>query len=245
MFCRAALLLLIPLTLFSTESIQLDPPRITPTTISEKIVSQRPLREECVRISKERLTTVDGTKTVVHCYGHCGSGWTMLFGSVKEAIDLFEEEEPVKSTPIHILGGGAIGLTMAIELSNRGYNVVGITATKFYDISSWRSAGIFSLAHLPYDEQGLESAKKLALESFFTYREIELGHHPYLSSLTVEYLPIYSSTDTDTGLDFLVEEGLIPPPEEISLNLGKVTHPHFLQRMTYFINSSEIMRGKR
>ena len=56
---------------------------------------------------------------------------------MQRAIELFEEQFPEsRKVPVRVIGGGIIGLTMAIELSLKGYEVTGITAKELYDIPS-------------------------------------------------------------------------------------------------------------
>nr|MBA3816188.1 hypothetical protein [Parachlamydiaceae bacterium] len=121
--------------------VKLIPPQICNETVSEEIVCTRPMREGKFNISLEQKNS----KTVVHCYGHGGSGWTTLFGSVSKAIDLFQETQPSKAKPIRIIGSGCMGLTAAIELSQLGYQIAGISTKNLYDLPSWRAAGYFAL----------------------------------------------------------------------------------------------------
>jgi len=82
------------------EILRLAPPQISSETILEEIVCTRPMREGKFNISLEQSSN----KTIVNCYGHGGSGWTTLFGSVNKAIELFEKTHPNKDTPIRIIG---------------------------------------------------------------------------------------------------------------------------------------------
>src|SRR5271154_2014284 len=123
------------------ETIKLVPPIISPDTISEQIVCTRPMRDGKFNISLEKQSG----KMIVNCYGHGGSGWTTLFGSVNKAIQLFQNTHPNKNIPIRIIGAGCMGLTTAIELDRLGYCVVGISAKSLYDTPSWRAAGYFAL----------------------------------------------------------------------------------------------------
>ena len=121
----------------NTRIIKLKPPLINERTILKKITCIRPVREGNFNIS------IDGSfpnKTIVNCYGHGGSGWTTLFGSVKRAIELFQNEADF-SVPIRVIGAGCMGLTIAIELARLGFKIAGITTKELYDTASWRAGG--------------------------------------------------------------------------------------------------------
>src|ERR1700733_7674685 len=86
----------------------LTPPIISESSIDQKIACTRPMREGKFNISAEQK---EG-KVILHCYGHGGSGCTTSWGSVYKAIDLFEEQfKDHTNKPIHVIGGGIIGLT--------------------------------------------------------------------------------------------------------------------------------------
>ena len=85
--------------------VNLTPPKISYETILERIVCTRPMRNGKFNISLEQK----GGKTIVHCYGHGGAGWTTLFGLVKKAIKLFKESNPSLDTPVRVIGSGCYG----------------------------------------------------------------------------------------------------------------------------------------
>src|SRR5690242_19684906 len=137
---------LIPMTLgicmtahlFAAKVELVTPPVLKEASIDQRFACTRPMREGKFNISAEE---VNG-KAVIHCYGHGGSGCTTLFGSVERSIELYEKEFGKRpKTPIRVIGSGIIGLTTAIELTRRGYEVAGITAKELYDLPSWKNAG--------------------------------------------------------------------------------------------------------
>ena len=81
-------------------------------------VCLRPFRAKGPRMDIEKV----GDKTIVHNYGHGGSGWSLSWGSatiaVKSAMNAAEG-----SQDIAVLGAGAIGLTSATLLQRAGANV--------------------------------------------------------------------------------------------------------------------------
>ncbi|GFE97454.1 MULTISPECIES: FAD-dependent oxidoreductase [unclassified Gluconobacter] len=79
-------------------------------------VCLRPFRAAGPRLEVEQV----GRKTVVHNYGHGGSGWSLSWGSAKLAV---ERALPVSSRNIGVIGCGAIGLTTAIVAQQAGAQV--------------------------------------------------------------------------------------------------------------------------
>lgn len=219
--------------------VKLTPPKLTSGTISEQIYCTRPMREGKFNIALEQIDD----KTIVHCYGHGGSGWTTLFGSVNKAIKLFEETRPDKNKPIHIIGSGCMGLTTAIELSRLGYKVSGISTKELYDIPSWRAAGYFALVSVKTSPEEQADLNEIGLNTFIAYQNIDKGSHPYISKDAVKFMPVYCSIDTDAGVEDLEERGMIPPKEYVTLDFGNgVIHENFVKYMTYFMNTTTLMR---
>jgi|SRR5579862_267728 len=217
----------------------LAPPILTEATINQKISCTRPMREGKFNISAEK----NDEKVIVHCYGHGGSGCTTSFGSVQRAIELFEEQFPEsRKAPVRVIGGGIIGLTMAIELSLKGYEVTGITAKELYDIPSWKNAGYFALVSVQTDEEEQQNLSRIGMATFKEYKKIHEGTHPYIRSECIRYMPVYCSDDTSAGVEDLEREGLIPPREMVTLDFGNgVKHEHFVKFMTYFMDTTNIM----
>src|SRR6476619_1196442 len=89
--------------------LQLPPLRAGVDRISRITVCTRPFRAEGPRLEVEKL----GEKTVVHNYGHGGSGWSLSWGtgSVAAAKALATGEREIA-----VVGAGAIGLTTALQL---------------------------------------------------------------------------------------------------------------------------------
>lgn len=79
-------------------------------------VCLRPFRAAGPRLDVEQVER----KTVVHNYGHGGSGWSLSWGSAKLAV---ERALPVSSRNIGVIGCGAIGLTTAIVAQQAGAQV--------------------------------------------------------------------------------------------------------------------------
>lgn len=222
-----------------TKVVYLTPPVISPDTIAQKLVCTRPMRNGRFQIGVEKI----GMKTVVHCYGHGGSGWTTLFGSVNQAIQLFEKQHPQKSAPIRIIGSGCMGLTVAVELARLGYIVKGICSKELYDTPSWRAAGYFALVSVQTAGEEQENLNEIGMNTFFTVRQIAQGQHPYFTSEAVREMPVYCSVETESGVDDLEKRGLIPRREDVTLDFGNgVVHPKFVKYISYLMDTTLLMR---
>src|SRR5215510_12192252 len=96
--------------------LQLPPLRARVVRITRITVCTRPFRAQGPRLDVEKV----GTKTVVHNYGHGGSGWSLSWGSgaiaTSKAIATGERD-------IAVIGCGALGLTTALLLQRAGARV--------------------------------------------------------------------------------------------------------------------------
>jgi glycine/D-amino acid oxidase-like deaminating enzyme len=79
-------------------------------------VCTRPFRVAGPRIETERL----GRKTIVHNYGHGGSGWSLSWGSATLAMRHVLE---TRAREIAVIGCGVIGLTSALLAQRAGLKV--------------------------------------------------------------------------------------------------------------------------
>lgn len=239
----AYLTLLTAVSLFAENIERLNPPIISPDTISQKIVCTRPMREGRFNISAEDKDD----KLLVHCYGHGGSGCTTSFGSVSRAIELFEQQLGDRpKQPIRVIGCGIIGMTAAIELKLKGYEVTGIDARELYEIPSWKNAGYFALVSVQTDPEEQCNLNKIGMSTFLEYKKIYEGNHPYITRECIKYMPVYCSEETVAGVEDLEKAGLIPERESVTLDFGNgVQHPRFCKFMTYFMDTTRIMMQLR
>jgi D-amino-acid oxidase len=224
--------------------VKLVPPVLNESTVLKKVTCTRPKRAGRFNISTDTFQGQTNVKEIVNCYGHGGAGWTTLFGSVGKAIRLFQSEHPLsQQKPIRVIGSGCMGLTAAIELMQQGYQVSGISTKEIYDLCSWRAAGYFAFVSVQTSPEEQENLNEIGVETFKTYRQIEQGSHPYISSDAVRYIPVYCGKDTESGVEALEARGLIPPHEEVTLDFGGgVRHENFVKYMTYFMDTTKLMK---
>jgi len=133
-------------------------------------VCLRPFRAKGPRMDVEKV----GDKTVVHNYGHGGSGWSLSWGSatvaVKSAMTASEGAQDIA-----VLGAGAIGLTSATLLQRAGAKVTIYAKERAPYTRSSRATGSWT----PDSRVALASAvspdfpatwESLARASFFYYQ---------------------------------------------------------------------------
>ncbi len=97
----------------------------------------RPFRAAGPRLDVERV----GDKTIIHNYGHGGSGWSLSWGSssiaTEKALSTGEHE-------IAVIGCGALGLTSATLLQRAGAKVTIYAKERPPDVRSSRATGAFT-----------------------------------------------------------------------------------------------------
>jgi hypothetical protein len=96
---------------FSLPRVRAEPDRIVAVT-----VCTRPFRPQGPRIESERL----GRKTVVHNYGHGGTGWSLSWGSSTLALRHVLE---TKVRDVAVIGCGVMGLTSGLLAQRAGLKV--------------------------------------------------------------------------------------------------------------------------
>jgi FAD dependent oxidoreductase len=94
----------------------LAPVRAKPDRLIDFNVCTRPFRPQGPRIEAQQLHG----KTVVHHYGHGGSGWSLSWGSARQALPLILA---TRAKRIAVIGCGAIGLTTARVAQQAGLQV--------------------------------------------------------------------------------------------------------------------------
>jgi glycine/D-amino acid oxidase-like deaminating enzyme len=97
--------------LMSLPLVRAQPDRITTIT-----VCTRPFRAQGPRIETERL----GRKTIVHNYGHGGTGWSLSWGSATLAL---RHVLATRQREVAVIGCGVIGLTSALVAQRAGLKV--------------------------------------------------------------------------------------------------------------------------
>lgn len=97
-------------------------------------VCLRPFRAAGPRLDVERV----GDKTVVHNYGHGGSGWSLSWGSSSIAVG---KAMAVGERNVAVIGCGALGLTSATLLQRSGAKVTIYAKERPPEVRSARATG--------------------------------------------------------------------------------------------------------
>lgn len=87
-----------------------------PDRVIDIAVCTRPFRAQGPRIEAERM----GRQTVIHNYGHGGSGWSLSWGSAQLAVRMALASG---ERQLGVIGCGAIGLTTALAAQRAGLKV--------------------------------------------------------------------------------------------------------------------------
>lgn len=168
---------------------KLMPIRADADRIFRVTVCLRPFRAAGPRLDVERV----GDKTVVHNYGHGGSGWSLSWGSSSIAV---EKAMEAGERDVAVVGCGALGLTSAILLQRAGAKVTIYAKERPPEVRSARATGSWS----PDSRIALTNAvssdfpalwEKMCRHSFHTY-ESYLG----MAGNPVEWTDRYALSDT-------------------------------------------------
>lgn len=171
---------------------EIMPVRAQTDRIFRVTVCLRPFRAAGPRLEVERV----GDKTVVHNYGHGGSGWSMSWGSSSVAV---EKAMAVGERDVAVIGCGALGLTSSILLQRAGAKVTIYAKERFPEVRSARATGTWT----PDSRIALTNAispdfpalwEKMCRYSFHTY-ESYLG----MAGNPVEWLDRYNLSDAVPG----------------------------------------------
>lgn len=129
--------LILPTLKSQAHEVGIVPIHLSPANIFRTTVCLRPFRAAGPRIEAESI----GRKTVVHHYGHGGSGWSLSWGSAFEAVKLAMESSPKR---IAVIGAGAIGLTTALTAQQAGAEVTIYAKDRYPFVPSANATGTWS-----------------------------------------------------------------------------------------------------
>ncbi|MGH8447325.1 MAG: FAD-dependent oxidoreductase [Solimonas sp.] len=170
----------------------LAPIRARSDRIIAMTVCTRPFRAQGPRIESEKV----GRKTVVHHYGHGGSGWSLSWGSGRLAV---REALATNVAEIGVIGCGAIGLTSALLAQRAGLAVTIYAKERPPEVRSSLATGVWSpdSRYCSADHATPEAMARwetMARESFRTYQTL-LG----LAGDPVEWRDGYALSDEPFG----------------------------------------------
>ena len=167
--------------------VELAPVRAEVDRITGIYVCTRPFRAAGPRIETERL----GDKTLVHNYGHGGSGWSLSWGSSALALQM---AQATGVRELGVIGCGALGLTSALLAQRAGLSVRIYAKQLPPDVFSMRATGLWTPGSRICDAAHADALgprwETMARTSFGMYQSL-LG----LPGRPVEWIDGYSLSD--------------------------------------------------
>ncbi|MFN7916799.1 MAG: FAD-dependent oxidoreductase [Vicinamibacterales bacterium] len=169
----------------------LPPLRIGMDRVTRITVCTRPFRAAGPRLEVEKI----GDKTVVHNYGHGGSGWSLSWGYGTLATELVLK---TGEREVAVIGAGAIGMTTALQLQRAGLHVTLYAKELAPNIrSSWATGSYTPDSRIALQEHVTPEFKKtwerVARETHGTFQSF-LG----VAGTPVEYIDSYGISDSQT-----------------------------------------------
>lgn len=183
------------------------------------IAGLRPKRRGSYRLEVAR----QGSKTVVHNYGHGGAGITLCWGCAEEVLDLLRGSSPDgQPGPVAVLGAGVMGLTAATCLRAAGYLPTLYTSALPAVTTSSIAGGPWSPSLVDHDPSpvGQATFERLLRRSFRAHeRRLGQGFGVFRRHL---YTPVPSLSLSK------LPPGLIPEPEQLeALPFATASGPGF------------------
>jgi hypothetical protein len=211
------LIFLLHATIDAAQIRYLHPPSLGEPCIYESKLCHRPMRVGSLRMDIE----THGHKTIVHNYGHGGSGWTLAPGCVRYMVNQFETRQPSKNVSINIIGAGVIGLFTAYELWQRGYTNITLTAASFENLVSHTAGGFLAPSTMDIDPEKQKIIDDICFDAYRFYSAIAKGENNDFPSSGALIMPIYLKRD-DQRLQ-AYEGFVMAPPQDviIDFNNGK------------------------
>ena len=204
------------------------------------IAGLRPFRPSGFVVRAEKLDS----KTVIHNYGHGGSGITLSWGTAQLAVDLAAGWE---ARDCAVLGCGVIGLSTARLLQLRGYSPIIYAAALPPATTSNIAGGLWEPVSL-YDEARVTPAftRQYVDASRFAFRYFQgLAGDDY----SVRWLPLFSiSTQTAykgpaEGTPAAVVEKLYPEGRNLQPAESPFAEPYVYRRYSMLIETAPYLRA--
>jgi glycine/D-amino acid oxidase-like deaminating enzyme len=226
---------------------ELAPVRAQTNRITGVYVCTRPFRAAGPRVETERL----GEKTIVHNYGHGGSGWSLSWGSSTLALRL---AQATGVRELGVIGCGALGLTSALLAQRAGLSVRIYAKALPPDVFSMRASGLWTpdsrICDAAHEATFGDRWETMARTSYAMYQSL-LG----LPGKPIEWIDGYSLSDTPFGQgpetvsdepeygDFHPRvRDLTPRPVELSATDHPFPQPYARRYTTMMFNISTYAR---
>lgn len=226
------------------KEVSLTPPLLNPENFAQRITCIRPVRNGGIRLEAEMTKE---QQLVIHDYGHGSAGWTNLPASVDLSLTILKAElklhpQFTQTKQVSVLGAGCIGLLTAIRLQEAGYEVT-IIADQIENLTSHNAGGTFNILFGNVDEKDKDKILQLGIDSFRYYRRQTQTSQPEFPGVSI--LPLYAVNYEATGFGNypLVEAGLMPPAEDVTINFGNGTTYKAQRFETIFMHTNLLMEA--
>ena len=226
----------------STTAPQLAPVRATTDRLIDISVCTRPFRAQGPRIEAQRMHG----KTVIHHYGHGGSGWTLAPGSAHYVVGLAEEAAQIgegsRTEPVVVLGAGVIGLFTAFELVQRGFSDVTVIAERFESLTSHNAGGLLAPVSMDNKPEMQVIIDRIGVDAYRFYARVARGEFAEFTGGAV-IVPTYFEKRSESGLEPYV--GIVmQPAKDVVLDFGNGTQrPMVAYDDGIFIDTAVMMKA--
>ncbi len=216
-----ALLMMSPFLVLAREVRKMNPPRLEAAHLGKRILCHRPMRQGAPNMSLEQR---DG-KTIAHCYGWGGSGWTLGPGGTAYVNDVLLNSDYAtgltKDTPITVVGAGALGLFAAYDLVQRGFTSITVVAENFDGLTSHNAGGLLAPVSMDNAPEMQKVIDKVGVDAYLFYDAIAKKTHPDFKEGAV-VVPTYFKNREDSGLEPYVGV-VMQPAKDVTLDFGNGT----------------------
>ena len=208
-------------------SLALAPVRVSWDRIIRTTVGLRPYRPSGFVLRAERFDS----KTLIHNYGHGGSGMSLSWGTAFMAAEMAEQQEDRRAA---VIGCGVVGLTTARELQRRGFDVtIYAMAVPPNTTSNMSLAGFTPTSGLVETDRrtrAWDAQFRRAVE--IAYRRLQLLVGPkygisWMNGYSMQAArPASASAQPESGPSRPRRQSLLPPEfRTASVTLGPGDHP--------------------
>ena len=220
------------------------PPRLDTAYLGQEILCYRPLRKGSPNMSIQII----GEQVIGHNYGHGGSGWTLGPGSSKYVVDLVaastKGQSIPKTSPVTVIGGGALGLFTAYELVKRGYTNITVIASSFDNLTSHNAGGLLAPVSMSNNPALQPLIDQIGIDAYLFYDLIAKGQQADFK-IGAKVVPTYFENREDSGLEPYVGK-VMQPAKDVMLDFGNGTQRRMVSYDDgIFIDTAIMMQSLR
>lgn len=216
------------------------PPKLGNAYLGKKILCHRPMRHG----APEMTIVQRGDKIIANNYGHGGSGWTLGPGCASYVNQLLENSKLAKdltrSTPITIIGGGALGLFTAYDLLKKGYQDITIVAENFDNLTSHNAGGLLAPVSMDNAPEMQKLIDKIGIDAYKFYEAIAKRSHANFKEGAI-IVPTYFENRKESGLEPYVGIVMRPAKDVILDFQNGTTRPMVAYDDGIFIDTATMM----